>query len=221
MDNNIRISKEEREKITKGEVEEFPKYTTQLLNLANRNAQSTRQNVVGNMNELLKEFGDRYPNGTYEDWKEFYLKEQNGEERLEESTQKLFEMILRMKEAMKEIDEEMARRFVNDLVLYRTYMGEDVEEVVFQKLSGLYGLDYEPPSTNDKADGYLGDQPVRIVSFKDKPDKSDNKKIDNIPTVYYHINKHDQSIEVDTHQLSRELGVVVTEEGTHKRLDNY
>ena len=35
-----------------GEVNEFPKYTTQLINLANQNAQGTRPIVVGQMSDL-------------------------------------------------------------------------------------------------------------------------------------------------------------------------
>ncbi|MYE37975.1 MAG: MjaI family restriction endonuclease [Candidatus Spechtbacteria bacterium SB0662_bin_43] len=43
----------------------FPKYATQILNLANRNAQGTRPKIVGNMSELIQEF----PGITIEEWK--------------------------------------------------------------------------------------------------------------------------------------------------------
>jgi hypothetical protein len=33
---------------------EFPKYTTQLINLANKNAQGTRPRVVGKVTELIR-----------------------------------------------------------------------------------------------------------------------------------------------------------------------
>jgi len=43
---------------------EFPKYTTQLMNLANRNAQGTRPKFVGQMTELIQEFkGENMQNG--------------------------------------------------------------------------------------------------------------------------------------------------------------
>ena len=48
-----------------GRVPEFPKYTTQIMNLANQNAQGTRPKVVGQMTDLFKEFGGR----TYSDWR--------------------------------------------------------------------------------------------------------------------------------------------------------
>ena len=37
-----------------GKTSEFPKYTTQIMNLANQNAQGTRPNVVGQMSELIE-----------------------------------------------------------------------------------------------------------------------------------------------------------------------
>lgn len=49
---------------------EFPKYTTQILNLANQNAQATRPKVVGQMSELIKEFTGR----TLEEWEGMVFK---------------------------------------------------------------------------------------------------------------------------------------------------
>src|SRR3989344_4538581 len=37
-----------------GEVKDFPKYTTQIINLANQNSQGTRPRVVGQLSELIK-----------------------------------------------------------------------------------------------------------------------------------------------------------------------
>ncbi|WP_456374874.1 MjaI family restriction endonuclease [Methanocaldococcus sp.] len=47
---------------------EFPKYVSQLINLANIYSQATRPKNVGQMSELMKEFK---ANGgkTFEDWK--------------------------------------------------------------------------------------------------------------------------------------------------------
>jgi hypothetical protein len=42
-----------------GDEPEFPKYATQIMNLANQNAQGTRPRVVGQMSELIQEFRGR------------------------------------------------------------------------------------------------------------------------------------------------------------------
>jgi len=39
-----------------GAIPEFPKYTTQIMNLANQNSHGTRPNVVGQMSALIVQF---------------------------------------------------------------------------------------------------------------------------------------------------------------------
>ncbi len=52
----LKIKTEEIRILMEIESPEFPKYATQLLNLANQNAQATRPKVVGQMSKLIKEF---------------------------------------------------------------------------------------------------------------------------------------------------------------------
>lgn len=47
---------------------EFPKYTSQLINWANQNAQGTRPVVVGQMSELFPEFVTSGEEVTIENW---------------------------------------------------------------------------------------------------------------------------------------------------------
>ena len=65
----IRIKNEEITKLLDAEVVLFPKYTTQLINLANQNAQGTRPEVVGQMSDLIQEFKGR----RIREWEEWYL----------------------------------------------------------------------------------------------------------------------------------------------------
>lgn len=46
----------------------FPKYTSQLINWANQNAQGTRPVVVGQMSELFPEFMSSGEEITIENW---------------------------------------------------------------------------------------------------------------------------------------------------------
>lgn len=65
----IKIKNEELAKELIGEIKEFPRYTTQIMNLANQNSQGTRPRVVGQLSELINEC----PEKTYEGWKKWYL----------------------------------------------------------------------------------------------------------------------------------------------------
>lgn len=52
----------------------FPKYTSQLVNWANQNAQGTRPKMVGQLSELFPEFQSETDKVTLENWKSWYLK---------------------------------------------------------------------------------------------------------------------------------------------------
>ena len=51
----------------------FPKYTSQLINWANQNAQGTRPVVVGQMSELFPEFMASGEEITIENWRDWYV----------------------------------------------------------------------------------------------------------------------------------------------------
>lgn len=54
MASSFKIKNEDLAKDIVSKVELFPKYTTQIMNLANQNAQGTRPAVVGQMSELIQ-----------------------------------------------------------------------------------------------------------------------------------------------------------------------
>ncbi len=60
-----KIKRNELKKAIVKDAPSFPKYTTQLMNLANQNSQATRPRNVGQMTELIKDFdGD-----SLEEWR--------------------------------------------------------------------------------------------------------------------------------------------------------
>ena len=73
---------------------EFPKYTTQLMNIAGRNSQATRPRVVGQMSELIQEF----PGKTFEEWVTWYQRQQP--DAIDNATDKIISMIENFKEAI-------------------------------------------------------------------------------------------------------------------------
>jgi len=69
----VKVKNKEIREALNVETPEFPKYVTQIINLANQNSQATRPKNVGQMSELIKIFPgkeieewqkwDYYPNG--------------------------------------------------------------------------------------------------------------------------------------------------------------
>ena len=210
VDDEFRISAEERERFVAEEVEEFPvdmpKYTTYLLNPAINLSQSNRPEVVGQMNEIIEEFRAKHPNGTFQDWVRFYFEEHDGEERLEEATEKAVPMVKKMKEAFEEVDEEMTRNYLRDLVLFKTYEGFDIQETILRKLGEVYEAEIGRAATEDESkgiDGYVGEQPVSIkpVTYRDSL-----QEIIDVPIVYYDENKTNKAMTVDISELKEVMG---------------
>ncbi len=98
----IKIKTEEIRMLMDVETPEFPKYVTQILNLANQNAQGTRPKVVGQMSELIKEF----PDNTLEEWEKWYIEKHP--DAIETATKKILYMVANLKNAVTEIDEKMS-----------------------------------------------------------------------------------------------------------------
>ncbi|MCD6270733.1 MjaI family restriction endonuclease [bacterium] len=163
----IKIKNEELVKELIGEVKDFPLYTTQLINLANQNAQGTRPRVVGQLTELIKEC----PEKTYKGWKNWYLSKYPNA--IESATERINEMMDKLKEAIKSIDKPMIKKWVEDLVLEKTFIGLKFQEAILKKVASIKKANYRlagPEEESQGIDGFIGDIPVSIkpITYKTK-----------------------------------------------------
>lgn len=174
-----------------GKVVEFPKYTTQIINLANQNAQGTRPKVVGQMSELIKQF----PGQTYEDWASWYL--EHMPRAIDDATDRIFEMMKNLALAMPKIDEAMVRRWVEDLVLTKTFVGFCFQESILKAISEKKHLKYRVATPQDESkgiDGYIGDTPVSIKPTTYKTKNMLQEKIE-AKMIYYEKQKDGIKVE--------------------------
>jgi len=163
----IKIKNAELVKELIGEVKDFPLYTTQLINLANQNAQGTRPRVVGQLTELIKECPER----TYEGWRKWYLlKYPNA---IENATERVDAMTDKLKEAIKSIDKPMVEKWVEDLVLEKTFVGLRFQAAILKKVASLKNTNYRLAKLKEERqgiDGFVGDVAVSIkpITYKTK-----------------------------------------------------
>ena len=165
----FKIKVEEIRRLMKIESPEFPKYATQVLNLANQNAQATRPKVVGQMSELIKEFTGK----TLEEWENWYL--QRYPDSIDKATQKTLEMIDNFKNVINQIDEPMIRQWIRDLVIVKTFIGLKFQEAILKKVAEKLETDYKLSTPEDESKGideYIGDIPVSL-----KPTTYTSKKM--------------------------------------------
>ena len=67
----FKISNVELLDLNGGQPPVFPKYTSQLINWANQNAQGTRPKVVGKLSDLFPEYENETDEISIESWKEW------------------------------------------------------------------------------------------------------------------------------------------------------
>jgi hypothetical protein len=176
-----------------GKVVEFPKYTTQIINLANQNAQGTRPKVVGQMSELIKQF----PGQTYEEWVSWYLDQMPSA--VDDATERICEMVKNLALAVPKIDEAMVKRWVQDLVLTKTLAGFCFQESILKALSEKKHLKYKIATPQDESkgiDGYIDETPVSIKPLTYKTKNMLAEKIA-AKMVYYEKLKDGIKVEYD------------------------
>jgi hypothetical protein len=164
----IKITNEELVKELVGETKSFPKYTTQIINLANQNSQGTRPRVVGQLSELIHQC----PYKKYEEWEKWYLSKHP--QAIDEATRRINRMINNLRKAINQIDENMIRNWVEDLVLVKTFIGLRFQEAILKKLSSMVRTNYrlaKPEEESKGIDGFVGETPVSIkpITYKTKP----------------------------------------------------
>lgn len=189
----IKISNEEIKELINIEKIDFPKYTTQIINIANQNAKWTSPKVVWQMSNLIQEF----PWNKFEDWKNRYL--EKNPEAIKNATNKIIDMITNLKNAFDKIDNNLIKNWVEDLVIVKTFIWLKFQEAILKKISRLLNLNYKlaiPEEESKWIDWYIWNIPVSIKPNTYKTKKSLNEII-NVKIIYYEKKKDWISIEFD------------------------
>ena len=175
----------------------FPKYTSQLINWANQNAQGTRPVVVGQMSELFPEFMCSGAEMTISEWKKWYA--ERYPEAFEKATDKIYAQIENLKNAIQLIDREMVEHWVEDLVIFKTFNGLYVQKAILASLAERLVTSYRLANPEEEAkgiDGYVGDNPYSVKPDTYKTMGRLSETID-VKMIYYTKTKTGLKIEVE------------------------
>ncbi len=176
---------------------EFPKYTSQLMNLANQNGQGTRPKVVGQMSELFPQFLEATTEVTARNWATWYKSKKPGA--IDAATEKVSEQIDNLKQALALVDKNLVRSWIKDLLIAKTYNGMHVQEAILRELAERKKLPFRrstPEEESQGIDGYVGE-----TAYSVKPDTY--KTMGRLPEsigytmIYYKKTKTGLKIEVD------------------------
>ena len=191
------IKNDELEVLNGCESTNFPKYTSQLINWANQNAQGTRPVVVGQMSELFPEFMNSNDEITIEKWREWYS--ERNPDAFEKATEKIYAQVQNLRNAISLIYREMVRNWVEDLVINKTFNGLYVQKAILASLASKKSTTYRlatPDEESQGIDGYVG-----TVAYSVKPDTYKTmgrlSETINVKMIYYTKKKTGITIEVE------------------------
>lgn len=187
----VKIKNVEIQESITGKKITFPKYTTQLMNLANSNSQATRPRNVGQLSDLIQEFGGN----NIEDWEIFY--KNKFPNAINIASIKIYEMCLNFG-SNPLITNELVKIWVEDLIISKTFIGLKFQEAILSKIAKLKKSAYRLATKNEESqniDGVIGDIFVSIkpISYKSKILSEDIS----IPIIFYSKKKDGISIEFD------------------------
>ncbi len=175
------ISNEEVAEELVGETKTFPKYTTQVMNLCNQNAQGTRPSVVGQMSEPVQEC----PYKTYKEWRQWYLSKKPTA--IADATERIKTMVGNLKIAMTLIDDNMIKTWVEDLVIAKSFTGLHFQQAILSRVARMKRTTFRMARRDEESqgiDGYIGQEKVSIKpeTYKSKLGLPESIRI---PIIYY------------------------------------
>ena len=194
---NYTLKNESIESYNESERFSFPKYTSQLINWANQNAQGTRPVVVGQMSELFPEFMNSGQEITIDEWKKWYT--ERYPEAFEKATEKIFVQVQNLKDAIPLIDKDMVEQWVEDLVISKTFNGLYVQKAILASLAEKKGLEYRLATPEEEAkgiDGFVGNVPYSVKPDTYKTMGRLSEKIE-VKMIFYTKTKNGLKIEVE------------------------
>lgn len=187
----LRIPNSEVQELLTDATFEYPKYATQIMNLANQNAQGTRPNVVGQMSDLIQEFGS----GSMNEWSSWY--KSGHPDAIETATDRVYRMIELLKESIQTIDKDMVRKWIEELVVVKTYCGLKFQEAILRKIAEDKQSKYRLATPEEEAqgiDGFIGEFPVSIKPVTYRIMNELPEHID-VPIIYYDKKKSEIVVE--------------------------
>lgn len=187
------IDNAEVQSIISGEEYKYPKYATQIMNLANQNAQGTRPKIVGQMSELINEF----QGSSIEEWKKWY--QEGYPNAIDDATERVYNMVEALKVSIKDIDKKIVKKWVEELIYVKTYVGLKFQDAIIKKIAEHLYYEYKfsiPADESKGIDGYINGKPVSIKPTTYKVKSNLSESID-CPIVFYEKKKSGITVEYD------------------------
>ncbi len=201
MKSKIKITKEDIKEIAKYKEKYFPKYTSSLINLLNRWAGGTSDKIVGQMSEEVM----LCPYRKHSNWRKWYLKRHPNS--IKKSINLIMKKRMEVLKQYKKINKKLMKRWVDDLVIDKSYWGIKIQGAIIKKLKTFTNKRCRVATKKEERsgyDGFIGRNPIQIKPKSYRNASNVRSEILRAKVIYYEKNK-DGSYDVNIKEIKRLL----------------
>ena len=140
----------------------WPRYATQLMNIASQNSKATAPKNVGSCKDAWMAMRAQGIAGTLANWTEFYNKTY-GEQRLTTAGQRIHAMLIKM--GINWITLDMAVDYAKEVVYNKTQMGLGGEEMAVEVVARYFDQEFRFSTAEEESQGtdaWIGGRPVQV-----------------------------------------------------------
>ena len=134
---------------------------------------------------------------TIENWRKWYVEKHP--EAFDKATEKIFAQVQNLQKAIPQIDREMVKQWVEDLVINKTFNGMYVQKAILASLAERKNAGFRlatPEEESKGIDGFVGEIPYSVKPDTYKTMGRLSERID-VKMIYYTKTKTGLKIEVE------------------------
>ena len=177
----------------------LPKYSSQVINLANGYSKATKPANVGQVSEDIKVFRDdeTISGYTVQDWIDWHKKKYP--DGIQKATDATWDMFQKMLKSLETVTKNDIQNWEEDFVFSKTYDGLMVQNAIIKKIAEeINTKNYrlaKPEEERQGIDGYINNHPIQIKS--DTYDRTGKLHNEEIQCVVVQYSKKDKNIVFD------------------------
>lgn len=140
----------------------WPKYATQLMNIAAQNCKATAPKNIGSCKEAWMQMREQHIPGTLENWTAFY-NQLHGEAKLIAAGKNIHAMLTKM--GITWITQDMAIDYAKEIAYNKTHMGLGGEEMAVQVVAKYFDQPLRFSTAAEESQGtdaWIGGRPVQV-----------------------------------------------------------
>lgn len=163
-------SKYHNEDLFPTKIREWPKYSTQLLNLCNQNGRGTTPKNIGSLKELWTRMVSEGIRPSVENWFD-YLNDNYGHEIVEGATDRIWSMAQKM-DLDHKLTKDMCHDYAMEIIYIKTALGMAMEEQAVMRAAEYLKSDYRLSTKEEESQGI--DAWINKIPVQVKPDDYNN-----------------------------------------------